>query len=201
MKTPSKLVLVCGLLGSLTSISSHACSSDAYLGSICVVAFTFCPRGYEEASGQLVSIAQNTALFSLLGTTYGGDGRTTFALPDLRSRVPRGVGQGPGLSQVVQGQVDGVESVTINNTQMPAHSHSAQLRGSSAAGNVDSPSGSVPAKMARSNNYSNGAADSNMGSSALIVGSAGLGQPLSVLNPSLGMRYCIATAGVYPSRP
>lgn len=187
-------------LSLLAGSAQATCSSEPMLGSICIVAYNFCPRGYADAAGQTLSIAQNTALFSLLGTQYGGDGRTTFRLPDLRGRVPVGVGSGAGLSPVVEGEMSGAESVQLSVAQMPAHSHSAQLMGTAGSGNTDSPAGAVPARLPRSNNYNSGAADANMGASAITVGSAGSGQPVAIRNPYLGLRYCIALEGIYPSR-
>src|SRR6478672_10112699 len=97
--------------------------SEPFLAEIIMFAGNFAPRGWAFCQGQILSIAQNTALFSLLGTTYGGNGQTTFALPDLRGRVPVGTGQGPGLSNYDLGQVSGSESVTLTVSQMPAHNH------------------------------------------------------------------------------
>ena len=103
----------------------QACSSEPMLGTMCVFAGNFAPRGFALAQGQLLSIAQNTALFSLLGTTYGGDGRTTFGLPDTRGRALIGEGQGPGLSDIRLGQRGGAETMTLSVNQMPSHAHSA----------------------------------------------------------------------------
>src|SRR5438270_2669849 len=97
--------------------------SEPFLGEIRMFGGNFAPRGWSLCNGQLLPIAQNTALFSLLGTTYGGNGQTTFALPDLRGRVPLHWGQGPGLSNYDLGEQTGTESVTLLSTQMPAHSH------------------------------------------------------------------------------
>jgi microcystin-dependent protein len=98
--------------------------SEPFIGQIMLVGFNYCPRGWAEANGALLPIAQNTALFSLLGTTYSGDGRTTFGLPDLRGRVPIGDGTGAGLSPYQLGQKGGVESVTLTSSQLPPHAHS-----------------------------------------------------------------------------
>lgn len=98
---------------------------DEYIGIIKIFGGNFAPRGWQMCNGQLLSIAQNTALFSILGTTYGGNGQTTFALPNFQSRVPIGMGQGAGLSPYVEGQLGGVENTTLNITQMPAHNHAA----------------------------------------------------------------------------
>src|SRR3954466_12786852 len=98
-------------------------STDAMIGTIALFAGNFAPRGWQLCNGQILSIAQNTALFSILGTTYGGNGQTTFALPDLLGRVPIHSGQGPGLSNYVIGEMSGSETVTRLSTQMPAHNH------------------------------------------------------------------------------
>jgi microcystin-dependent protein len=187
---------------SLLAGSSYAtCTADPMIGSICITAANFCPRDYAEAAGQTMLISQNTALFSLLGTTYGGNGQTTFNLPDLRGRTPVGTGQGPGLSNVFDGQTGGAENVNLTVAQMPAHTHAAQLKGTAATGNTDSPAGAVPARMPRANDYSTGAADANMGASAISVSPTGSGQPVDVRNPYLGLHYCIALTGIFPSRP
>src|SRR5688572_6320685 len=97
--------------------------SEPFLGEIRMVGFNFAPQGWAFCQGQLMSIAQNSALFSLLGTTFGGDGQTTFALPDYRGRSSVGMGSGPGLTNIVQGEKSGTENVTILSTQMPVHTH------------------------------------------------------------------------------
>lgn len=204
MKLHSTRALAVGLLVGTSLSSALACSgSDPLMGTVCMTAANFCPRGYLPADGSLYAIAQNTALFSLLGTTYGGDGRTTFAVPDLRSRMPVGASASnpPGLSQISLGQRDGAEQVTIQQGQMPMHSHTAQLRGSSAAGNTDTPANASPAKLARSNNFSTAAADTNMAAGTVSVGTAGGSQPLPIRNPYTALQFCIAAEGIYPSRP
>src|ERR1041385_1895796 len=105
-----------------------------FLGAICMFGFNFAPRGWAFCNGQILSIAQNTALFSLLGTTYGGNGQTTFALPDLRGRVPVGTGQGPGLPSIQLGEVSGEPTHTLIITEIPAHNHQAQAQGNSNSG-------------------------------------------------------------------
>ncbi|MDT4291539.1 tail fiber protein [Methylomonas sp. MO1] len=198
-------------------VSVSACGSDPFLGEICTFSFNFCPRGYLEAAGQTVSIQQNTALFSLLGTQYGGDGRQTFALPDLRGRSPIGDGQGPGLSPIQVGEETGSEFITILQNQMPAHNHSAQtnvtvsasINAVSTAGNSTNPSGKVLATSAsRDNLYSNvtpnasldPGAISTSASATTTVGIAGANQPLYIRSPVLGVKYCVATQGIFPSR-
>jgi microcystin-dependent protein len=113
--------------------------SEPFVGEIRMFGFGFAPQGWALCDGQLLPINQNTALFSLLGTTYGGDGRTTFALPDLRSRVPVGQGQGPGLSSYAEGQASGAETVTLAASQMPGHTH--QVKASSSAAGSGQPEG------------------------------------------------------------
>lgn len=189
---------------------------DPFIGEIMIFAGNFCPRGYAETNGQLMSIAQNTALFSLLGTTYGGDGRTTFALPNLQGRSAVGEGQGAGLNPVQLGEMVGYESVTLSTSQLPPHTHGAStsvavattLKSSSSNGSTDTPVGKVLAKQARTNIYADGPASANMDSSALqstasattTVAPAGNGQPVATRSPGLGLMHCIATEGVYPSR-
>jgi len=189
---------------------------DPYLGQLTLYPYNFCPRGWTEANGSLLAISSYTALFSLLGTNYGGDGRTTFGLPDLRGRVPVGIGQGPGLTNVPLGQVGGRESFVQSTVQMAPHTHTAttnvdvdsQLRSfGSRAGNTGTSSGNVPSTSAESV-YNPGPADTNMGTSAITttssatttVNSAGGGQSINIRNPYLGLRWCIALQGVYPSR-
>lgn len=109
-----------------------SCTPDAYVGSVCMTAANFCPAGTVPAYGQTLPIASNTALFSLLGTTYGGDGRTTFGIPDLRGRMPVGDGQGTGLSLVIQGKQEGSEIRTLTIANMPVHNHTTTLTGSTA---------------------------------------------------------------------
>ena len=109
------------------SPAALACGSSdgVYIGTVCATAATYCPRGYYPAEGQLISISQQQALFAVMGTNYGGDGRSTFAMPDMRGRTPVGVGNGAGLSPVQQGQRRGTEMVTLTTQQLPTHSHAA----------------------------------------------------------------------------
>lgn len=192
-----------------------ACGSEPFIGEICLFGYSFCPRGFAEAQGQLLSISANTALFSLYGTSFGGDGRTTFGLPDLRGRSPVNVGQGAGLANVNLGEMRGAETTTLQVGQLPAHTHAAttalslqsSLHGAT-SGNVASPSGAVPGTDGRSTIYSNQPATVTMGPSAIVasgtatttVAPTGSGQPATTLSPQLGLRYCVAVNGIYPSR-
>lgn len=188
---------------------------EGTIGEIRMFAGNFAPRNWAFCAGQIMSIAQNTALFSILGTTYGGNGQTTFGLPDLRSRVPIGVGQGPGLSNISLGEVSGTETVTLLTTQMPAHTHTATatITGTVAPGcvdnngNSDSCGGNRPAiPPAGSQIYSNAAADGAMASSpinataTITIGIAGNSQPVPIRNPYLGMNYIVCLFGIFPSR-
>lgn len=190
--------------------------STQYLAQIDLFSFNFAPKGWAMCNGQLLPIAQNTALFSLLGTTYGGNGTTTFALPDLRGRVPISFGQGAGLSNYALGEVGGSDSVTLALTEMPAHTHTIDASGVTAtakckngAGNQQTPVGNVPAIDAAGQSpiYSNVAPDANMRAGAVTLGGSataantGGGQPHDNHQPYLVMNYCIALQGIFPSRP
>lgn len=188
------LAATTALLTAGTGVAAHA--QEKYLGEVMLVGFTFCPRGTAAAEGQLLAINSNQSLFALYGTTYGGDGRTTFALPDLRGRVPVGAGQGPGLSNVRQGQESGAETTTLNVANLPAHSHT--LNASSTNGNSDSPVGNVQARKPRTNVYGTGGANAAM--SGTSIGITGGGQAFSVRDPYVAMRYCVVTSGIFPSR-
>ena len=168
--------------------------ASPFIGEIRLVGFNFPPRNWAFCDGQLLPISQNTALFSLLGTTYGGDGRTTFALPDLRSRVPMHVGSGPGLTTRQWGQRSGVESVTLTTQQMPPHNH--QQACSSDDPNAGSPAGNVPAAV--SPPIYSSVANTTMANTAL--GNTGGGQSHTNVQPFLAVYFCIALQGVFPSR-
>ncbi len=175
--------------------------AEPFIGQIILFAGNFAIRGYALCNGQLLSIAQNTALFSILGTTYGGNGQTTFALPDLRGRVPVHFGQGPGLSNYDLGQVGGTESITLNSNQMPAHNH--LVRTSSSDGNDSAPApttvpGVVKQGTSTANAYTSAANDSNFRPDC--VSQAGGSQPFPILQPYLGLNYLIALEGIFPSR-
>lgn len=175
--------------------------AEPFLGQIIVVGFNFAPRGYATCDGQIMSIAQNTALFSLLGTTFGGDGQVTFGLPDLRGRVSIHQGQGPGLTPRTMGEVSGQESVTLLSTQMPQHSH---LMSASTTATTANPAGGVPAApfVDASGDAVKAYAATSSGASlsAAAVGTAGGNQPHANMQPYLTVNYSIALEGIYPSR-
>ncbi len=171
--------------------------ADPFLAEIYMGGMNFAPQGYALCQGQLLSISSNTALFSLLGTTFGGNGTTTFALPDLRGRVPMGWGQGPGLSPRTLGEVGGTETVTLTNTQIPAHTHT--LNAVSEAGDVSAPGGAFLANSgALDKEYKTTGTVVAMSSSA--IGIAGGSQPHANLPPFLVLNFYIALQGIFPSR-
>jgi microcystin-dependent protein len=165
--------------------------AEPFIGSIILFAGNFAPRGWAFCAGQLLPIAQNTALFSILGTTYGGNGQTTFALPDLRGRAPIHPGQGPGLQSYDLGQVGGEETVTLGLTQIPAHQH--QQPASNGEQDTNRPGNAVPA---RGGVY----AASSDGAALDPTSPAGGNQPHDNRSPYLALNYIIAIEGIYPSR-
>ena len=171
--------------------------SEPFLGMIIIVPYNFSPRGWAFCNGQILPIAQNTALFSLLGTTYGGNGQTTFALPDLRGRVSNSSGQGPGLSSYDLGQVGGTESETLTINQMPSHNHIANA--TSGDGTSSKPEGRFLANSGTSTIYADAIAPS-VPLGVQTIGNTGGSQPFSTLQPYLTLNYCIALEGIFPSR-
>ena len=165
--------------------------SEPFLGEIILFAGNFAPRGWAFCNGQILSIAQNTALFSILGTTYGGNGVTTFALPDLRGRVPVHPGQGPGLSQYDLGQVGGSETVTLSVNELPQHTH--RQPATNAEQTTNRPNGALPA---RGGVYGAVSDDSLLGPTT----PAGGNQPHNNIQPYLALNYIIALEGIFPSR-
>lgn len=184
---------------SLVPMQAAHAQSEPFLGQIMCGAFNFAPKGWARLDGQLLSIAQNTALFSLLGTTYGGDGRSTFALPDMRGRALLHDGLGPGLSPHFQGAVEGSETVTLTSAQMPAHVHTVTPLGSPSDATQVSPANAVPASKARTTLYAPGPGTVSM--APLLTSPAGSSQPVSIAPPTLTVECFIALAGVFPSRP
>jgi microcystin-dependent protein len=173
---------------------------EPFIGEIRPISFNYAPKGWAFCNGQLLPINSNQALFSLLGVTFGGDGRTTFALPDLRSRVPVGTGQGPGLANYLQGQQAGTESVTLTADQMPAHTHPVTGTMQTAEiGEANSPKNSFLTGDA--NAQYGTPANATMG--ATVKGTTtniGSGQAHENRQPVLGLNYVIALSGLYPSR-
>lgn len=169
--------------------------SEAYIGEIRLFAGNYAPQGWALCDGSLISISENEALFSLLGTTYGGNGQTTFALPDLRGRLPIGVGQGPGLTMRALGQSPGTEQVTLSTSHMPHHTHAFAV-GASANSNL--PQGQVPASVTDLNLYSESALSMQPLAAGSIQSSGG-GQPHDNIMPSMALSFIICLYGIYPS--
>src|SRR5262245_8397012 len=212
-----------GIFVSIAVMPGTALAQEPFIGEIRWVGFNFAPKGWATCDGQLLPISQNTALFSLLGTTYGGNGQTTFALPDMRGRAPLHPGQGPGLSPRDLGEVGGTETVTLTLAEMPTHSHSlaahthdipalpVEVRGSSFAATKTSPAGSVLATPG-TNIYGFGIADVTLAAGAAVSApgttggasgpttTAGGSTPHQNMPPFLGVSCIIALEGIFPSR-
>jgi microcystin-dependent protein len=173
--------------------------AEPFIGQIIMAGFNFAPRNYALCNGQLMSIAQNTALFSLLGTTFGGDGKTTFALPDLRGRVPLHQGQGPGLTNRVMGESSGQETHTLISSEMPMHNH--LFATSNVGGAIGTPNGNFLAASSDSNVVSFYRPTSDGSTlNPQSVGLAGGSQPHNNMQPYLVINFCIALYGIFPSR-
>ena len=167
-----------------------------FVGEVRLFAGSFAPSGWALCNGQLLPIAQNTALFSLLGTAYGGNGVNTFALPDFRGRVPLHAGQGPGLASYDRGEVGGVEATALLTSEMPSHTHT--LNGSSANGVSDAAASNVPARAPSAIPQYAAAADANLAGGA--VASSGGGQPHNTMQPYITLNFIIALTGIFPQQ-
>lgn len=187
-----------------------AWAQEPLLGEIRWFGFSFCPRGWAGAEGQLLSIASNDALFALYGTIYGGDGRTTFGLPDLRGRVQLGAGSGPGLSDYPMGQKSGSESVTLTEAEIPAHNHSIKVSPSTASYS-DGANGVLATAAASSNKDKekksiddvyiyDGPGTATQSLAADSMDNTGGGGSHNNLPPYLTLKACVAVEGIFPSR-
>jgi microcystin-dependent protein len=172
--------------------------SDPFVAEIRIFAGNFAPRGWALCNGQLLPISQNTALFSLLGTTYGGDGKSTFALPDLQGSAPMQEGQGPGLSQRFLGEVGGEQTVTLLQSEMPSHPHS--LNGTNQLQNLPDPANHTLAR-ANANAYVQAPASFTQMNPATAIGITGGSLPHTNMPPILTLTFIIALQGVFPARP
>jgi microcystin-dependent protein len=174
--------------------------ADPFVGQIALFGFNFAPKGWAFAAGQLMPISQNTALFSLLGTNYGGDGKSTFGLPNLRNGLtPIGAGQGPGLSQYFIGETGGSETVTLLTSEMPSHNHLIGVNNQTA--NFTAP---AQALLSDGKNtfkaYLPAGTAFNQQLKPAAIGIAGGGQPHENRQPFLTLNFCIALQGVFPAR-
>ncbi len=214
---------ILGLSLLLSASGAYGCGADAYTAQICATAATFCPEKTVEAAGQLMAISEYTALYSLIGTQYGGNGHTTFGVPDLRGRAPIGYGQGPGLNPILMGMAVGTELTYLSDAQMPSHTHTAattlggvtfngQMQGSTAGPDTGSPEGATPANTgSRQQIYTASAPSVAMhagsvtgtitGDAATVVEPNGGSLPHNNRSPGLGLRFCMVADGLYPPRP
>ncbi len=218
LRTVTKYMSATCLLIGMCTQPVYACGANPFLGQLCTVAFNFCPTGWALANGQLLSISQNTALFALLGTQFGGDGQSTFALPDLQGRVPVGMGTGAGLSTVNIGDKFGAQTTTLTTSQLPSHTHSfnvnttvsTNMSASTASGTAIGPSPAnnylgtaTGTTKIYTGNHSNLVPLAGGSGTVAISGNTnatGGGQPIPTQPPSLGITYCIALQGIFPSR-
>ncbi len=169
---------------------------DPFIAQIVMFGGNFAPRGWAFCDGQLLAVSQNNALFSLLGTIYGGDGRTTFGLPDLRGRLPIHAGSGPGLSPRQLGAKAGAENVAVTVNQLPSHTHPAQA--TTSAANTTNPDGQLPARSAAGDTYVDDLSDTIMAGTAISI-TGGSGSHTNI-QPFLCVHFIIALSGIFPSR-
>lgn len=195
----SFLVSTCAALGLITAAASPAAAQgQPYLGQVTFYAFNFCPRGWAALDGQIMAINANQSLYSLLGTTFGGDGRTSFALPDLRGRAPVGRGQGSGQPDYSVGDKGGAENKTLTVATMPNHTHTTQVKATSSPAAVTDPSqGFLAGALAYAGRATPNA---TLADKTLEFGSTGGGQPVNNMQPYLVTHGCIALQGTFPSR-
>jgi microcystin-dependent protein len=173
--------------------------SDPFVAEIRIFSFNFPPTGWAFCNGQLIPISQNTALFSLCGTMYGGDGKSTFALPNMQGNAPIHQGQGSGLSQYFPGQEGGVPSVTLIQTEIPFHTHTAQVSSSQAASR--SPGNAVIGQAFNGNVFVAGNSGNLTPMSPNTLSIAGSSFPHNNMMPYLTLNFCIALQGIFPPRP
>lgn len=171
--------------------------ADPFVAEIRIFPFNFAPRGWAFCDGQLLPISQNTALFSLLGTIYGGDGKSTFALPDMQGNVAMFYEQGPGLSDHVEGEMSGEQAVTLIDSEMPSHTHA--LNGANLFAASNDPAGRLLARPF-GGGFLYGPANNLVNMNPNAVSPAGGSLPHNNMMPTLTMNYCIALQGVYPAR-
>ncbi len=179
--------------------AAASAQSELFIGQIQPVAENFCPQGFMSASGQVLPISSYSALFSLLGCNYGGDCRSTFALPDLRGHAMIGTGQGPGLPFYAQGQTGGTTTVTLNSAQLPMHNHNMLASTAPPTANTPRENAMPTYQTTTSEIYS----DQDPGSAQMhqnVLNSSGGNIPMNIVQPTATLTYCIAISGLYPSR-
>lgn len=180
---------------------------EVFMGTIIPFGFNFAPRGWASCSGQLLSIAQSSAVFALLGTTYGGNGTTTFGLPDLRGRTPVSYGQGPGLSPYDLGEQGGVENTTLMASNLPSHNLNVNVQlASTPTTPATAPSannaylGASGPGQGQASIYSSAQGDNPVALKGATASFTGSNLPISLLNPYLALNFCICLEGIFPSR-
>ena len=171
---------------------------DPFVAEIRIFPFNFAPKGWAFCDGQILPLSQNTALFSLLGTTYGGDGKSNFALPNMAGNAPMHPGQGPGLSLHDLGETGGSDTVTLLESEIPSHSHNLMASGS--AGTKPNPIGNAPSRVTGATPYVPAAGAPLTPFTDQALAPAGGDQPHNNLQPYLTLNFCIALQGVYPPR-
>jgi microcystin-dependent protein len=174
--------------------------SDQFVAEIRIFPFNFAPTGWATCDGQLLPISQNTALFALLGTTYGGDGKSTFALPNLQGSAPMHPGQGPGLSNHFLGEQSGSQTVTLLESEIPIHTHAVNTDASD-PGDVETPSPNVVLARSSPFIYRSGAVNDAAPMAFQALAPAGGGLPHNNMQPYLTLNVCIALQGIFPQRP
>lgn len=200
--TIKNLAVSAALISTFSYGTTAFAGSDPFLGEIMITPYTFCPRGTASAEGQLLPIASNSALFSLYGTTFGGDGRTTFGLPDLRGRTIVGIGSGPALTPRTQGQKSGAETVTQLASQVGVHTHAGGLQtGHDATADQTTPKGNSFGNTSL-NVYTSQAPNKDFmhANTVVIQNNNGGAAAMNIMQPYTVLRYCVATQGTYPSR-
>jgi microcystin-dependent protein len=201
IKKPSLVITASCLLGLVMLAPFSVMAQEQFIGEVRMFAGNFAPRNWAFCNGQLLQIAQYSALFSILGTTYGGDGRVTFGLPDLRGRFPIHAGTGPGLTTRYLGQKSGEETVSLTSQQMPSHTHEAIVHAFSSEGDSSSPTGNIMAKSSMGYpDYSMSNPDTTLKSNTVEVLSSGGSQPHNNMPPFQTVNFIIALQGIYPSR-
>lgn len=194
------LVLAAGGFSLALTAPVHAQADTQYIGQVSAFAGNYCPRNWAPADGTLIAISTNSALFSLLGTYYGGNGTTNFALPDLRGRRPVSYGDGPGIGTYDLGQTAGTTQFTLTTDNLPSHNHVGMSRAAQAQGDTQNPADNSLATTPVTPIYNKGAPTTDMDVGTVGLANTGGGQPVNKVSPYLVMRWCVAMFGIYPSR-
>lgn len=189
--------LAVGALASVVAPRQAFADGSPYIGEVIIVPYNFCPSGWAEANGSLLSISQNDVLFALYGTTFGGDGENTFGLPDFRGRLPINSGTGPGLQNKVLGQTGGAESFTLTIGNLPPHNH--QVLATNTLGDMGGPGGKILAS-GNTGQYRYSESPANKVMKPGMLGLTGNSLPFYAQDPYLTMRVCVSLFGIWPSQ-